>query len=186
MNEKLFICKELIDDLFFIENNQMNILITWNPWSGKDTVCHLINKYTSLSRTSSSMYAFYLFLRDDVLSRKYETQDEAILNKDKDREIRNNAIKDYNLTDSSRLAREIMKDYNIYNWMRSKKEFYASEHLFDLIIHVERVWTWKKFNEIWLTHVDMVIPNNWELDDLERKVKKICKLLVPAKSIKIK
>lgn len=121
----------------------MKRLILGDGEHGKDTVANIIcQANTSILTISSSLFCAKLFIFDLMKeTHGYETVEECF--KDRrcigNRIIWHEAIADYNKGDPARLARELIKDYDIYVGMRSRLELTESfkEEVFDLIYWVE-------------------------------------------------
>jgi len=156
----------------------MNILLIGHARHGKDTVAEMIQKLTGYNFESSSMAAARIFIFD-YLKEKYGYKDfkECFDDRVNRRKEWHDLICDFNKEDKSRLAREIMKDSDIYVGMRSNEEceICVQNKVFDVVIGVfdprKDLESSDSFNiDIW-SKSDFIIINNGTLEDLERKVK---------------
>jgi hypothetical protein len=154
-----------------------NILILGSARHGKDTLAELLNQCYDLSFISSSQMANSLFIYDH-LKRKYNynSSEECFKDRVNHREEWYKLICDYNQSDKSRLAKDIIFNYDCYVGMRDLEEFNASKDLFNLIIWVDasnRVNTHDPTLYIGKNQADMIIENNDTLEDFKRKVRRI-------------
>ena len=158
----------------------MKILICAKARAGKDSIAEMLQKHFNYSFKSSSIAASEIFLYDALKEKYgYNTPEECFEDRVNHRAEWFELIKEYNKDDPTRLAKEILKDNEIYVGMRSNKEVEAciSEGLFDLIIgvynpNVEKEDSTSFDIDMW-KHSDFVIPNTGTLADLEKKVVKV-------------
>jgi hypothetical protein len=163
------------------------ILVLGHGRHGKDTVGEMINKHTGLTFKSSSLAAAEIFLFDDLKEEYgYETFEECFNDRHTQygdynmRQIWHEKIAEYNTPDKARLAREILKQNDMYLGMRSDDEIQASikGSLFDWVIGVydyrKPLEPKESFNiDMWAVS-DFVIMNNSTLEVLEQRVKAFC------------
>ena len=159
----------------------MKLLVIGQGRHGKDTFCEIANKYFGLTFESSSHFACKKFIFD-YFSDKYNTIEECYNDRHNHRKLWYDLICEYNKGDQSRLAKELLKEYDIYCGMRSIEEFKGSKKLFDLIIWVDATDRLGKTesedsNTITKSNADIVIENNGTLLEFERKVIKLLRLL---------
>jgi len=119
---------------------------------GKDSVCELLRDRYGFRFTSSSRFAArriimpYLEARygEQAIFQKpdvpvYVSADEAYEDRGNHRELWYRLISDYCYHDGARLAREILRDNDVYCGMRNIEEFRAAqaEGLFDRVVWVD-------------------------------------------------
>lgn len=147
---------------------------------GKDTVAELIHSETKLAFQSSSVAAAELIIYPQMKER-YPNARACFEDRHNHRAEWYKLICEYNLLDPSRLAQEILKSYDIYVGMRSQKELEASKHLFDLIIWVDASGRIEPEPENSCTvrpdSAEYFLFNNGTLDDLQYRVKRLCKFI---------
>lgn len=160
----------------------MKILIIGDARHGKDTVAEMIHDEFGLSFNSSSMKAAELImfnLMNEYHDKDYKTVKECFEDRVNHRKLWYDEICKFNALDKSRLAKEIMKDSDIYVGMRSELEIQAciKNNIFDHIIGVydyRKPRENKKSNTIDVfKYSEYVICNNGDLEDLKEKVSKI-------------
>jgi len=156
------------------------ILIIGHARHGKDTVAELLSFYYGYTFKSSSVAASEIFLYD-VLKQKYgyKTPIECYKDRVNRRAEWHDLICEYNATDKARLAKDILKNADIYVGMRSNEELdeCIKQDLFDIIIGVYNprvpLESTNSFNiDIW-GKSDIVIPNAGTILDLTVKVKNL-------------
>ena len=160
----------------------MKLLILGYSRHGKDTLAEIFSKNFSLKFISSSQAACVIAIFP-ILSEKYgyKTFEECFKDRHNHRKEWYDIISNYNKEDGARLCKEILKLNDCYVGMRSKREFEASKHLFDLIIFVEA-------NErhpiegndsctISRKDADIIITNDLSLKDFEEKALKLGKII---------
>jgi len=146
---------------------------------GKDTVCEMLCKVDDYAFVSSSEFCAMNVVYPTMLD-KYENWEECYNDRHNHRAHWFNTIKAYNDENPSRLATEILKDYDIYCGLRNIEEFEGAKHLFDLIIWVERPgFEPEGSDSMTLTRelADIVIFNDGTLGDLYRKVHNLSKAI---------
>lgn len=160
----------------------MNILIIGHARHGKDTVAEMISGITGYKFESSSMAAARIFIFD-YLKEKYNYKDfnECFEDRVNRRKEWHDLICDFNSDDKSSLAKEIMKESNIYVGMRSDSECdkCIQDKVFDMVIGVfdprKPLESRDSFNiDIWRKS-DIIIINSGTIDDLNNRVKMIFK-----------
>ena len=117
----------------------MKLLIIGHGRHGKDTVAEILRDTYGLRFQSSSFAAAELVARPFLSERgiTYDTLEECYADRHNHRPAWHQAIKEYNEEDPTRLAREILKDADIYVGMRSNREVQACLGIFDLILWVD-------------------------------------------------
>lgn len=121
------------------QRNRTKILIVGHARHGKDTVAEILTeRIKAWSFTTSSQFACKNAVFP-VLSLKYgyTTEEECFNDRMNHRKEWYDLICEYNNPKNSRLAEELLKVHNIYVGMRSKEEYLASAHLFDMVIWVD-------------------------------------------------
>ena len=158
----------------------MKLLVTGHANHGKSTCCQIIQDELGLTFESSSRFACELavlpYLRE--LGIEYSGGAHAAhQDRERYRPHWRDAIRQYNHPDPTRLARELLSAYDVYDGMRHPDEFGASKHLFDLTIWVDA--SKRKPPEptcgIKPEDCDLVILNNGTERELQTKVKRICR-----------
>ena len=163
------------------------ILIIGHARHGKDTVAEMMEKFFGFTFESSSIAACRIFLFDALKDKYgYTTPEHCFEDRVNHREEWKDLICEYNKVDKARLAREIIKSYDIYVGMRDDEEIQAcmDHRLFDHVIAVydprKPKESSKSFNiDMWAA-ADIVIPNAWDLPALERKVHALLPLIAAA------
>ena len=119
--------------------SNLKILIIGHARSGKDTVAEMIQENFGLNFKGSSVMAAEIFIFDE-LSKKYgyKTFEECFEDRVNHRAEWHDLICGYNKDDKSRLAKDIMKDNDMYVGMRDTKEAEKciEDGVFDVIIGV--------------------------------------------------
>lgn len=120
-----------------------NRLILGDGGHGKDTVADILcNANKTLRTIASSKFAAQKFMIDvmaDKYNIYYKNFEECFIDRRNNRKIWHEEIALYNTPDKAKLAREILKDYDIYTGMRCDQELTAvlKADLFDLIYWVD-------------------------------------------------
>jgi glutaredoxin len=159
------------------------LIISHKRW-GKDTFAELLEKYYGLKFKSSSLEAANIFIYDELKGKyNYQTPEECFEDRINHRGEWYNMICEYNKDDRARLAKDILKNSDCYVGMRDRDEIdeCIKEGLFDLIIWVDaskRLPPEDKdsFN-IDINCADIIIDNNGTLEELEKRVKRLGKVL---------
>lgn len=151
----------------------MKLLVIGQGRYGKDTFCEIANKYFGLTFESSSHFACSKFIFNKC-GISYNSIDDCYNDRHNHRKLWYDLICEYNKSDKSRLAKELLKEHEIYCGMRSIEEFSASRHLFDLVIWIdatERLGNTesKDSNTITKSNADVIIENNGTLLEFEQK-----------------
>jgi len=145
----------------------MKICIIGYARAGKDELARVFSKHFGVSFQSSSEAACKLFIFDALKDKYgYKTWQECMDDRYSHRSEWYDLISDYNHSDPTRLAREILKTNDIYVGMRDDIELArcVGAGLFDLVIWVdgekrvgvEPVSSCKVRKE----HADIIIDNN--------------------------
>lgn len=158
----------------------MKLLIIGHARHGKDTVAKLLGQYFGLTYTDSSRAAAKIFIYDTLKDKYgYDSFSECYEDRVNHRAEWYNLIREYNESDKARLAKDILKETDIYSGMRDVEEIEESlkQKLFDFVIGVydprKPEEPKDSFNiDLWESS-DFVIPNSGDLIDLERRVLKI-------------
>jgi len=157
----------------------VRILILGHARHGKDSVADILCERFSLRCTASSKAALPIFMFDvlnDKYDKNYKNYEEAFNDRVNCRDIWYDEIAEYNYDDKTRLAKEIMKENDIYVGLRSSEEVEQciKEGVFDLIFGV---YDYRKPHEpINSNTADVfkyskfVITTNGTLDELKTKV----------------
>lgn len=162
-----------------------NILIISHARWGKDQMAEYLNEFYGFTFKSSSIAASEIFLFD-IMKNKYgyNTPLECFEDRVNHRAEWKRLIDEYNKNDKARLAKEILKNSNIYVGMRDYQEIMEckKQGLFDLIIWVDsskRLPEESKdsFN-IDITLADIIVDNNGTLEEYKEKIKRLGKLLI--------
>jgi len=117
----------------------MNIVVIGSAQHGKDTVGRLIEKHSDLKCTASSEVAMELFMFEDVFVKHgFKTIKDAYEGRFPFRKEMFESIQRYNKEDKTRLAREVLKQGNVYLGMRDPEELYAcvEEGVFDVTLGI--------------------------------------------------
>lgn len=154
----------------------MKLLIIGHGRHGKDELAEFFVKNHGMKAESSSMAAARIFLYD-VLKDKYgyKTFEECYEDRHNHRSEWFDLITEYNKDDKCRLAREIMKDSDIYVGMRSSEEIKACKEakIFDKVLWIDRpgypLEQEDSFN-ITINDADASVLNDGSLEDLGKKV----------------
>lgn len=160
------------------------ILIIGHGRHGKDTVAEILRDEFGYTFKSSSELAAEIFIYDLLKSKYgYSTFQECYNDRHNHRAEWYDLIKEYNKDDRARLAKEILRQTDCYVGMREREEILEclNQNLFDLIIWVDRFdfeppEPEDSFN-IEKNLADILIDNNYFLEDLKRKVIRLGKLL---------
>lgn len=159
------------------------MLILGHMRSGKDTMAEILNEEYGISFCSSSMTACNKFIFDELKeSHGYQTPIECFNDRVNHRDYWYERICEYNISDRSRLAKEIIKEVDCYVGMRDNDEFMScyEQNLFDIIIWVDasgRLPLEKGSFNIDKSKVDFIIENNGTLKEFTNKVIRIGKII---------
>lgn len=156
------------------------LLIIGHARHGKDTVANFLKELYGYSFQSSSEAAARIFIYDALKDKYgYSTPHECFEDRVNRRTEWYNLICDYNKFDRARLAKEILKEDDMYVGMRDTPEISAciGQGLFDLVIGVydprKPEEPKESFNiDIWKAS-DIIIPNSSNLDDLKLRVERL-------------
>ena len=117
----------------------MKLLIVGHKQHGKDTVAQILREEFGFKAEDSSRFALNTFLFDKLKDKhQYNTVEEAYADRHNNRKEWFKLIQEYNREDKTKLAREIMKNSDIYVGMRDKEEVKAcmEQNVFSHIIAV--------------------------------------------------
>jgi len=160
------------------------LLIIGSARHGKDTFAEILQDKFGLKFESSSQAAADIFIYEK-LKDKYGYNDsvECFVDRVNHRQEWYEMICDYNKDDKARLAKSILESSDCYVGMRDAGEIAESinQGLFDLIIWVDGskrlpLEDGGSFN-IDMSLADIIIENNTTLEDFERKVYRLGKIL---------
>ncbi len=168
------------------------ILLIGHMQHGKDTVAGMLKEIFNIKFESSSEAAARIFLFDTLKEKYgYKTFLECFNDRIHHRKEWFDLICDFNKSDSTRLAKLIMEDSDVYVGMRDDIEIETclSQGIFDMIIGVydprKDLEPSDSFNiDIW-KRADIIIPNGSTLEELHRKVRNIGPLLYNASSMRM-
>lgn len=151
----------------------MKILILGHGQHGKDTFAKMVAERDSLNFVSSSIAAFEEI--KPVLELLFPTMSDKELYEQRrgHRQLWKRLISLFNANDKAALAKRVLSYSDIYVGMRSKDEYEASRHLFDIVYYVDasrRVHADPSM-EIEFDPANMVpVDNNRTLEDLQKTV----------------
>lgn len=149
----------------------IRILIIGDGGSGKDTLAELLFQAMDLKYQSSSRAALDIFLYDILCQTiGYSSKEEAYADRYNHRLLWKACICTYNRKDPAKLCRKILERHNIYTGLRSRKEFNAAKHLFDLILWVDRDVPEDLSNELKSSDAHYVVDNTGTLEDLKARL----------------
>lgn len=159
-------------------------LIVGHARSGKDAFAEILFENYGITYSSSSEASNKIFLFDSIKEKySYKTLKECFDDRFNHRDEWYNLICDYNSVDKTKLAKNIIKEYDMYVGIRDLEEFKAcvENNLFDLIIWIDASERTKveneKFMEITKSMVDVVIDNNGTYEEFKEKVIRFGKFL---------
>lgn len=115
----------------------MKILILGHGQHGKDTFAELMRDRFKLTFESSSRAALRAITGKLAAATGVCNPEMQYASRALHRDLWRDLIAEYNSPDKSRLAREILQHSDMYVGMRSRDEFDASRHLFDVIYFVD-------------------------------------------------
>lgn len=152
----------------------MKILIIGHGRHGKDTVAELlVQRVPELSFASSSFWCADKAVRPALerIGIEYASLEECYEDRVNHREFWAHAISEYN-TPKDRLIKEITEAHDIYVGLRSREEFEAGKHHFDLILWVDRSSRLPPDPtcELNMHDADSVVDNNFSMAFLRREV----------------
>jgi hypothetical protein len=157
----------------------MKLLIIGHARHGKDTVALILEKEFGLTHLASSEASSTIFVFDALKEKYgYSTVDECFVDRVNHREEWYTLICEYNAGDQARLAKEIVKQADLYVGMRSQAELDAclEQGVFDAIIGVvdpNKPLEPKESMSIPVEeYADLIICNDGTLSDLREKVVK--------------
>jgi len=165
------------------------LLVIGHMRHGKDTVAEMIEENTGMSFKSSSEMAAEIFIYNELKEKYgYTSFLECFEDRMQHRAEWHDLIKNYNYPDKAKLAKEILKQNDMYVGMRSQAEIdkCIEDGVFDMIIGVfdpEKPLEPKDSFDIDLfASSDIIIPTG-DLEIVKRKVKKLCDYLLNEKLI---
>jgi dephospho-CoA kinase len=161
------------------------ILLIGHAQHGKDTTAEIMKELYGFRYESSSVAASRIFLFD-VLKKKYGylTPEQCYEDRVNHRDEWYDLICEYNSVDRARLAKEIMRNGDMYVGMRDDEEIQECRRqgVFDLVIGVfdprKPLEPATSFNiDIWEMS-DFIIPNSGTLYDLRTRIELLEPLLI--------
>lgn len=162
----------------------MKLCVIGRARNGKDLFCEIVNKEFGISFRSSSDYMNEHFIFP-VLKDKYgyKTLEECYNDRFNHRQEWYELIQEYNSKDQSRLAKNILKENDIYCGMRCGVQFEASKNLFDLIIWIDaedRLGVTEDESSMTISKdkADIVITNNGTLEEFRERVIKVMTVIL--------
>ena len=118
------------------------LLIIGHAGHGKSTVCTLLRSRYGMSFAESSQFcaANIIMPYFDSIGQGYQSVEECFADRINHRWIWFNLIREYNSSDATTLAREILDKFDVYSGMRSADELITCKQakLFDHIVWVDR------------------------------------------------
>lgn len=159
----------------------MKLLILGHAQHGKDTVAEYIRDMLGWKFESSSMAAARIFIYDRLkLSHNYKSVEECFKDRAFNRGTWHQLICEYNKDDKARLAKEILKNSDMYVGMRDDAELNEcrNQNLFDYVLGVYDPRKPKESEESftitdWELECDKIIINDGTKEDLRAKVFKL-------------
>lgn len=152
------------------------ILIIGNGRHGKDTVAEMLRDTYGLKFESSSEFVGRHALWKAWGEERYPTFEAMYEDRHNFRSLWKNLIEAYNTPDATKTSRGMLDDngLDMYVGMRSRMEFEASKHLYDIIVWVDRsdVLPPEDFSSMELSSddADWFLDNNLGLEELEGSV----------------
>ncbi len=156
----------------------MKVLIIGHARHGKDTAAKAIQEVTGMTFCSSSQKAAEIFLFDALKDKYgYKSFQECFEDRMNRRKEWHDLISEYNQEDPARLAKDILRDSDIYVGMRSNRELQvcANQGLFDIMVGIfdprKPLESKESFDiDLW-KWADVVIPNSESIEIFELRVK---------------
>ena len=156
------------------------LLIIGHARHGKDTVAGFMDEIFGLKSKASSMAASEIFLYEALKEKfGYKTPEECFEDRVNHRALWHDMICEYNKDDKARLAKDILKDNDIYTGMRSNVEVEEClrQGVFDLVIGVydprKPLEPRDSFDIDMWEKADVIIPNSEGLAELQTRVRKL-------------
>lgn len=160
------------------------ILIIGHARHGKDTVAEFLKELVGYTYESSSEAASRIFLYDALKDKYgYKNPQECFEDRVNHRQEWHDLIVEFNKDDKARLAKEILKNSNIYVGMRSNVEAEEcfKQDLFYLVIGVydprKALEPETSFNIDIREASDVMIINDGTLEELKEKIKNLVTLI---------
>jgi hypothetical protein len=170
-----------------VKITDLKLCVIGHKRHGKDSVCEIIqNKYRATFITSSQ-YCCDKFIYDAIKDQYgYTSKQQCFDDRHDKRDLWFNLINDYRQNDETKLATEILSEYNIYCGMRSIQELQATRHMFNHIIWVDASQRLDLESSDSMTisqdQADFVIDNNDVPEMLPFLVAEICNKLIANKT----
>lgn len=170
------------DDIDAMRNPRL--LIIGYGRHGKDTVAQMLADKHGFRFTSSSEFVGREIIWENWGKLRYPTFDDMFADRVNWRKQWMEMIALYNTPDKSKTARTMLeRGFDMYVGMRRMDEFRASRHLFDYIIWVDRSEHLPKETGSMditpeLAEPDLWIDNNGTLEDLEKEVDRVARVIL--------
>lgn len=164
--------------------SKIKLCIIGEARSGKDTMAEILKEEFGYTFESSSMAAARIFIFDMLKDKYgYKTFESCYEDRVNKRKEWYELIVNYNTPDKSRLAKEIMKNSDVYVGMRHSEEIETcrKEGVFDLVIYVDSEGRTEpeSTDSCTITKVDadIIIENKDDYDSFREKVIRLGKSL---------
>jgi len=159
------------------QNKIPKLLVISSARWGKDSFGEILRDNFGVTFTSSSQAAADIFIYDRLKDKYgYSTPEECFIDRMNRRAEWHQLICEYNIDDKAKLAKEILKQSDMYIGMRDKEEIKEciKQGLFDLIVWVDAS---KRLPEedsssfnIDINCADIIISNNGTYDEFKERV----------------
>jgi hypothetical protein len=159
------------------QNKIPKLLVISSARWGKDSFGEILRDNFGVTFTSSSQAAADIFIYDRLKDKYgYSTPEECFIDRMNRRAEWHQLICEYNIDDKAKLAKEILKQSDMYIGMRDKEEIKEciKQGLFDLIVWVDAS---KRLPEedsssfnIDINCADIIINNNGTYDEFKERV----------------
>lgn len=164
--------------------NNIKLCIIGSARWGKDSLAEIFNEYFGITYTPSSEACAEIFIYNELKwLYGYSSVEECFNDRFNHRPEWFNLISEYNEHDKARLAKEIIKNTDIYVGMRSRDEIEEcrNQKVFDLIIWVDaskRLPSESKDSfDIDSLCADIIIENNDTYENFKRKAINLGRLI---------
>lgn len=159
------------------QNKIPKLLVISSARWGKDSFGEILRDNFGVTFTSSSQAAADIFIYDRLKDKYgYSTPEECFIDRMNRRAEWHQLICEYNIDDKAKLAKEILKQSDMYIGMRDKEEIKEciKQGLFDLIVWVDAS---KRLPEedsssfnIDINCADIIINNNGDYETFKERV----------------
>lgn len=152
------------------------LMIVGHGRHGKDTVAEMLSKAHGYRFTSSSMWCAEKIMWP-LLKNRYSSVEECFADRHNHRALWYDKIVEFNTPDKASLAREILRENDIYVGIRDWRELYAAKNanLVDFTIWVDATRRLPREDassmniEPWMA--DYILDNNGSFVDLQHNVR---------------